>query len=389
MHNVHSRVSSERLAAIEAAVAQDVADRKYWGGAFRVAVHGETVLDMVVGHADEAGEQPLQNDTVFSIFSVSKAFINVLILRSIELGRLALTDRVSEIIPEFSGAPRDQATIYHFLTHTNGMPGVWEPRPGLYFDDLSEMVAEVIAHIHGANVPGARCDYSPMANHVLLAEVLRRIDPQKRTINEILEQDLFEPLGMDDTRLGIRPHMRDRHAFPDHRGIVPISEMSRNYPGKHGIFGAEKHEAVWMGAASTVADMQRFAEMLRQGGSANGVMILSPAMVRLARRNHTRDLPNELYKTVALRSGYEVPPAYMGLGFSVRGEAVVRHQFGMLASPETFGNYGAGSTEYWIDPERGVTFVGLTAGLLGQAANIQRFQRLSDMVTAAIVDEIE
>jgi CubicO group peptidase (beta-lactamase class C family) len=379
-----SGVNADRLALVRQAVEQDIADRKYWGGAIRVTLHGETVLDFAVGHADEGAAQALQTDTVFSIFSATKAFINVLILRSIELGRLALTTRVSEIIPEFSGAPRDQATVFHFLTHTNGLPGVWEPRPGLYFDDLGEMVEAVVAHIHGANPPGVRCDYSPMANHVLLAEVLRRIDPQRRSINEILEQDLFDPLGMGDTRLGIRSHMRERHAFPDHRGIVPIKELSRNHPGDHGIFGAERHEATWMGAASTLHDLTRFATMLRRGGELDGARILSPTMVRLSRKNHTGDLPNELYKTVALRAGYEVPPAYMGLGFSVRGTAIVKHQFGTLTSPETFGNYGAGSTEFWIDPELDLTFVGLSAGLLSQAANIDRFQRLSDLVVGAV-----
>ncbi|EEB0288105.1 beta-lactamase family protein, partial [Salmonella enterica subsp. enterica serovar Typhimurium] len=191
-----------------------MADRKYWGAALRITQGGETLLDIALGHADSAATRQLHTDDVFSIFSVTKAFINVLILRSVELGRIALTTRMSEIVPEFSGAPRERATILHFLTHTTGMPGVWEPKPGLYFDDLTEMVEAVIQNIHGTTEPGTRCDYAPMANHVLLAEVLRRIDPQKRSINDILEQDLFIPLGMNDTRLGVRPHMRDRHIFP-------------------------------------------------------------------------------------------------------------------------------------------------------------------------------
>ncbi|WP_345750851.1 serine hydrolase domain-containing protein [Microbacterium rhizophilus] len=376
--------AQDRLDLLRGVVEDDIAQRKYWGTAITITQHGRTVLDFATGHVDEAQTTPLATDTVFSIFSVTKAFINVLILRAVELGRLALTTRVSEIIPEFSGAPRDRATIYHFLTHTNGLPGVWEPRPGLYFDDLTEIVEAVIENIHGASEPGTRCDYAPMANHALLGEVLRRIDPAKRSINDILEQDLFIPLGMDDTRLGIRPHMRDRHAFPDFRGIVPIKELSRNHPGDHGIFGAETQEAVWMGSASTTRDLTRFADMLRRGGELDGVRILSPVMVALARRNHTGTLPNELYKTVALRAGREAPPAYIGLGFSVRGDALVTHQFGTLTSPETFGNYGAGSTVYWIDPELDATFVGLSTGLLAQAPNIDRFQRLSDIVVGAL-----
>jgi len=373
-----------RLEHLREVLQADVDARKYWGASIRIAQHGEELAHFVVGHADEAQQIPLQDDTVFSIFSVTKAFVNVLILRAIELGRIALTTKVSDIIPEFSGPPRERATIYHFLTHTNGLPGVWETKPGLAFDELSEMVASVVALVHGASEPGSRCDYSPMANHILLGEVLRRTDPQGRSINDIFEQDLLIPLGMDDTRLGLRAHMRPRHVMPDFRGVVPVKHRSNQNDHPDGIFLAERHEAVWMGAASTAQDMGRFAEMLRRGGELDGARILSPAMVRLARRNHTGDFPNELYKAAALRNGYEVPPAYLGLGFSVRGTKIVKHQFGTLTSPETFGNYGAGSTEFWIDPELDATFVGLTTGLLPQGPNIDRFQRLSDIVVSAL-----
>jgi CubicO group peptidase (beta-lactamase class C family) len=379
----NTRIRAERLAALREAVEQDVDANLYWGAAIAVTHRGEVVLDFAAGHADAERTQELRTNTVFSIFSATKAFINVLILRSVELGRIALTTRMSEIIPEFAGAPRDRATIFHFLTHTTGMPGVWEVRPGMYIDDLDEMVEAVCRNIQGSSEPGERCDYSPMANHVLLADVLRRIDPGKRPIAEILEEDLFIPLGMDDTRLGIKPHMRDRHAFPDLRGTVAAKHLSRTAPGDNGIFAAESNEAVWVGSASTTRDLTRFADMLRQGGELNGHRVLSPRMIRLARRNWTGELRNEIYRAVALRAGYPPPPAYLGLGFSVRGDALVRHQFGTLTSPETFGNYGAGSTVFWIDPELDLTFVGLSAGLLPQAQNIDRYQRLSDMAAAS------
>jgi CubicO group peptidase (beta-lactamase class C family) len=379
-----ARISADRLSALRETVERDVADNLYWGAAIAVAHRGEVALDFAAGHADRDRTHQLRTDTVFSIFSATKAFINVLVLRSVELGRFALTTRMSEIIPEFSGAPRDRATIFHFLTHTTGMPGVWEVRPGMYLDNLDEWVQAVCETIQGNVEPGERCDYSPMANHVLLADVLRRTDPGKRPIAEILEQDLFIPLGMDDTRLGIKPHMRERHAFPDMRGTVAVRHLSRTAPGDNGIFAAESNEAVWVGSASTTRDLTRFADMLRRGGELDGHRILSPRMISLARRNWTGELRNEIYRAVALRAGYPPPPAYMGLGFSVRGDALVRHQFGTLTSPETFGNYGAGSTVYWIDPALDLTFVGLSAGLLSQAANIDRFQRLSDIAVAAV-----
>lgn len=378
------KLSLSRLDELKAVVNHDVSTGHYFGASIKVAHAGELVLDHAAGFADENRTSPIAEDSVFSIFSCTKAFINVLILRSVELGRFALTTRMSEIIPEFSGAPRDRATIFHFLTHTTGIPGIWEARPGMYLDKLDEMVAAVCEVAAGSSEPGERCDYSPMVNHVLLGEVLRRTDPARRSINQILDEDLFQPLGMKDSGLGIRAHMKARHAIPDMRGTVPVKALSRTSAGDNGLYEAEVNEATWVGAASTSGDLLRFAEMLRRGGELDGNRVLSPRMIALARKNWTGELPNEIYKAVALRAGYTPPPAYLGLGFSLRGTAMVRHQFGTLTTPETFGNYGAGSTLYWIDPELDLVFVALTSGLLSQAANIERFQKLSDIVVGAL-----
>jgi CubicO group peptidase (beta-lactamase class C family) len=379
-------MSRERLDLLEQAVTRDTESGLYYGANIKIARHGETVLDLAVGYADADRTRKIQADSVFSIFSISKAFINTLTLRAIEQGRFALTTKMVDLIPEFAGPPRDRATIFNFLTHSTGMPGVWEPAPGLDLEALDDSVPAVLKYIQGVVEPGSRCDYAPMANHALLAEVLRRTDPQKRDIRTILQEDLWDPLGMTDTSLGIRADLRDRHVVPDMRGTVPIKSPSKISPGDYGLFTAEYNEVTWAGGASTTADLQKLAEMLRlEGIGATGNRILSPAMVRAARKNWTGDMPNELYKTVALRAGYTPPPAYLGLGWNVRGTGIVNTQLGTLTSPETMGNYGSGSALYWVDPELDLTFVALTAGVMTQAANIGRFQRLSDMVVASAI----
>lgn len=380
-----SLMDAERLGQLERVVRSDIEDGRYFGAAITVARRGETVLDLAVGHADEARTQAIRTDTVFSVFSITKAFVNVLVLRAIEFGRFALTTPLVDIIPEFAGRPRERATIFHFLTHTTGMPGVWEPVPGLLLEDLDEAVAAVVANVHGVVEPGTRCDYAPMAGHVLLGEVLRRTDPAGRPIGRILREDLWDPLGMSDTNLGILPHMRDRHAVPEMRGVLPITSRSRTSPGDYGLYTAERNEAVWAGSASTTGDLHRFMEMLRRGGAAEGGRILSPRMIELARTVWTGEMANELYRSVALRNGDAVPPANLGLGFNVRGQGIYTTQLGTLTSASTFGNYGAGTGLVWVDPETDVSFVGLSAGLLTQSDNIARYQRLSDIVAAAVV----
>ena len=346
--------------------------------------HGTVGLDATIGAADAQGTKPLQPDSVYSLFSLTKAFVNVLILAAVDAGRIALTTRVADIIPEFTGMPRDAVTVYHLLTHTTGMPGVWTPRPGMYEDDLSELVAAVCERVHGAVPPGERCDFAPVANHVLMGEILRRTDPEGRDFGTILQDDLFAPLGMTSTSMGVRPDLADRKVVPDTRGIIPIEVKGRAKPGPYSLFEVESNEAAHVGACSSVADIWTFAEMLRCGGSTGTARTLSPRILDMATRNHTGDLPNELYRAVALRAGWTPPPAYIGLGFSVWGPRLVHHQFGTMTSERTFGNYGAGSTMFWVDPEFGVTFVCLTTGLLPQAQNIERFQRLSDLAMAAV-----
>lgn len=373
----------ERLDHLKAVIEADVARGDYYGAVLKIGRGGMLIFDEAIGHAYAGQERPLRKDDVFSLFSVTKAFTNVLILRAIEEGRFALTTRVRDVLPEFTGRPREEATFFHLLTHQAGMPGVWTPQPGMFLDRLQELYDASIAHVHGTSLPGERCDYSPLVNHVLMGMALVRTDPKGRNFQTLLHEDLFAPLKMYSTSMGLRADLNARHVRPDMRGTVPIKHLSRNLPGDHALFEDPDMEAPHVGCASTCGDLWRFAEMLRREGELEGARILSPRTIRLARRVHTGDKPNELYKGVALRAGWQVPPANQGLGFQVRGTGVFQHLFGQLSSPETFGNYGAGSTMFWVDPEADVTFAFLSAGVMGQAANIERCGKLSDIALSA------
>jgi CubicO group peptidase (beta-lactamase class C family) len=379
-------LSAERLRHLKAVIQDDIAARRYYGAVIKVSLNGEVGLDEVIGSADEAQAQPLSKNSVFSIFSLTKALTNVLGLRAVELGRFALTTKIVDIIPEFKGAPRDKSTLYHLLTHTNGLPGVWTPKPEMCQDNLVELVRAICENVHGVVDPGVRCDYSPVANQVLIGEMLRRTDPKRRSFSDLIHEDLFEPLKMHDTHMGVRPDLRARKVVPDMRGVIPINVPGSTQPGRYGLFEEEVCEAPHIGAVSTTGDIWRFAEMLRRNGELDGVRMLSPRMIEMARQNQTGDLYNEMYRGVALRAGWHnPPPAYIGLGFSLRGTRIVHHQFGTMTSSETFGNYGSGSSMFWVDPATGMTFVCLTAGVMSQAGNIERFQRLSDIATSAVV----
>jgi CubicO group peptidase (beta-lactamase class C family) len=378
-------LSRERLLHLKAVVEEDIRRGLYLGGVLIVARHGEVGLYEALGHADDGRTRAVRKDAVFSIFSVTKAFTNVLVFQAIEQGRIALTTPISSVIPEFSGRGREAITVFHLLTHTSGIPSLYTPREGMCIDRLSEIIEAICQNVFPAEAPGTRVDYSPMVNHALLGEAVRRTDPRQRRYRQIVEDEILRPLKMTDTSVGLRRDLRERHLVPEFRGNAPMSHLGHSNLGPQGAFLEEEAEMPWVGISSTTWDMFRFAEALRRGGELDGTRILGPTILERARECWTGDKPNEVYKRLAQSRGWRVMPAYIGLGFSLRGVEIGQTLFGTLTSPHTFGNYGAGSTLFWVDPALDLTFVGLTTGVMSSGDNIERWQRLSDLVVSAAV----
>jgi len=372
-----------RLADLTAAVERDIAEGLYFGGVIAVRRGGEPAYLKTFGHSTAKKDRAVTEDSVFSLFSVTKAFTNILIFRAVERGLLTLTTPICKIIPEFSGGLRDRITVFHLLTHSAGIPTIYSPRPGMYIDRLDEIIAAICEVAFPIEAAGVRVDYSPMVNHALLGEAARRVDPKKRSYRQILTEDVLQPLGMKDTSMGLRRDLKARHLVPDFRGNYPIAHPGHSNLGPNGAFEEEDAEMPWVGCVSTAGDMMRFAEMLRGGGTLDGVPMISRALVECARTVWTGDKLNEFYAAGIRAAGGIVPPANIGLGFSVRGSQMGTTMFGTLASPNTFGAHGAGTTIFWVDPQRDISFVGLMTGLMPTIDNIWRWQRLSDIVLAA------
>jgi CubicO group peptidase (beta-lactamase class C family) len=372
-----------RLALVEEAVRADIRAGLYHGAVIKVARGGKVALETAIGAADGAQTQPLTLSSVFNIFSVTKAFTNLLVLRAIEQGRFALTTSITELIPEFSGHGREKILMWHLLSHQAGFPILFEVKPGWYINSFEEVSATVIAEVKPVDAPCAKVSYSPLVNHVLMAEALLRTDPRRRRYRQMVQEDILDPLEMRDTAVGLRADLRARKVVPDFRGNYPIGHKSRNVEGPNGAFEDEAAEMPWVGVVSTVPDMFRFADMFRSRGLANGMRMISPAMLDAAARNWTGDMVNELYAQRGRAEGLVPAPAYIGLGFSMRGAALCHHMFGTLASAGTFGNYGAGTSLFWIDPQRDITFTCLSAGVMEHNANMRRFQKLADIILSA------
>ncbi|MBV8854670.1 MAG: beta-lactamase family protein [Sinobacteraceae bacterium] len=381
----HPGFNSDRLEHLTQAVERDIAAGLYFGGVLYVQRGGEPAYLRTFGHSSESRERRVAADSVFNLFSVTKAFTNLLVFQAIERGLLTLTTPIAAIIPEFGGGLRERITFFHLLTHSAGLPSLFEARPGMYIDRLAEVIEAICAVALPVEAAGTRVDYAPIFNHALMGEAVRRVDPQKRSYRQILAEDLFAPLGMRDTSMGLRRDLKPRHLVPEFRGNYPIKHLGHSNLGPNGAFEEEDAEMPWVGCVSTAADMMRFAEMLRRGGALDGKRVVSAAMVKQARTIWTGDKPNEFYASAIRAAGGIAPPANLGLGFSVRGPQMGTSMFGTLASAGTFGAHGAGTTLFWIDPERDISFVGLMTGLMKTVDNLYRWQRLSDILLAAAV----
>jgi CubicO group peptidase (beta-lactamase class C family) len=377
-------LDASRLGRLSSAIKDDIAAEKYDGAVLVVARGGKVALHEAIGFTDRASGRVARTDDVFLIFSITKALTAAAVLMQVDRGELSLTTRAADIIPEFGCKGKQRITIAQMMSHTAGLSAGVPPVPFEMIGDQKTMVA-AICQMAVEGIPGERVNYSPMIAHSLLGEIVRRVDGGSRSFREILAADVFGPLGMNDTSLGLRKDLAPRR--------VPIVVRDRS----EGVFPPEMLEAFntlvkedseipSAGAFSTASDLFRFAEALRRGGELDGARILSPAIIRLATTNQTGMRRNSLWDFALEMRGWEPFPAFLGLTFFLRGIGIFPHWFGNLSSPGTFGAVGAGSTVFWVDPERDLTFVCLTAGLVEETRNVDRFHRLSDLVSSAVID---
>jgi CubicO group peptidase (beta-lactamase class C family) len=371
------------MSRLQKAIEGDVERKLYDGAVTIVAVGGKVVFEHATGFADRVSGKPMRADSVFPIFSVSKAFNAVLVLQRVERGEVSLNTPVREIIPEFGSRGKQRVTIGQLLSHSGGLPASFPAVPTDKIGDLDAVVAAV-CDVGLEAAPGEEVSYSPIMAHAVLGQCVRRLDGGKRKLRDIAREELLEPLGMADTALGATKTLAARAVMPR------VSDESPGMFDAAGLVGLGLAilnpeldiEIPAGGFVSTGADVFRFAEAMRQGGAWNGKRVLSKPMVELATSNHTDTRPNDLWTYARELKGWPLFPANLGLGFFLRGEGLQPTYFGHLSTPGTYGAMGAGTTNFWVDPVRNITMVCLTTGFLEEANSALRFQRLSDVAIA-------
>jgi CubicO group peptidase (beta-lactamase class C family) len=370
------------FARLEASLLADIDGGRCDGVAMRVTQRGRTLYEGVHGFADRAAGRPLAPGDVFVSMSVGKQFTNMVLLGLIEEGRLSLNTQLAEVLDAFKGPAWRGATIAQLFMHSAGvLPAVPQVPPDMLI--RPERLAAFVAASGPQYTPGTRIDYSIIAAHAVLAEIARAIDGGTRSFAEIVRERLFIPLGMHDTFLGPREDLLARACPVKACYDTPGLADPRALEGLGALLCIPGGEVPAGGYFTTLGDLQRFVDMLASGGALDGRRVLSRSMLAFCTRNRSGDRPNHLWDYTRAFRGWEPWPACLGYGFYVRGDCLTPGPFGVLNSEGTFGGIGAGSTAFWVDPERALGVVFLSSGLMEDSYHLQRLQRLSDLAILA------
>ncbi|GAB3254433.1 serine hydrolase domain-containing protein [Arthrobacter pigmenti] len=379
------------LEVLDETIREDIERGDYHGANIIVARHGEVAMCGSYGVADIETGRPTQRDDVYRILSMSKGFTNALVFRALSEGKLMLSTRVVDLIPEFFGtepfraARKEKINLAHLLTHRAGMPAT--PNPGLGPDGFA-VLADVIEALGGVDVvhePGTNLNYSAAINHALIGEMVRRAYGAS-SFRELMEEKTFGPIGMGKSRFGMPAEWQDQ--------AVPLKVIVANdswlkpedIECLNEVIDRADAEMPWVGAVSTIDDVFAFTEMLRnKGRTANGEQLIGQSVLDFATTNQTGDQINDLYGMVAAARNWELPPGNMGLGMALAGTGTHARFFGPFVSPRTFGSYGAGSSLLWVDPVTDVSFCFLSSGVMDEGDNVARFQKLSSIAASAVV----
>jgi methyl acetate hydrolase len=359
---------SELQEVINQAVAQQNAP-------FLVAMTGNSGGVTWSGAAGQAApNQEATINTVFRIFSMSKAVGSLAAMILMDRGKLDPNSAVESILPEFAAlkvlhgfddkgpilrAATVKATVRHLATHTSGLAyEFWNANMQRYMEAtgaptiLSGLISAMNYPLQFE--PGTRWDYGISTDW--LGRVVEKLDG--RRIDKFCQEEIFEPLGMVDTAFEVLPHMAARLATVNIRGE----------DGKFGDFTIappSNPEFYGMGHAlySTAPDYMRFLRLFLNKGMLDGKRLLSEAGLEKMLKNQIGELPIPCLKSTAppLTADAEFFPgkkkshsmAFMRFDEDIPGMRAANSQ----------GWAGVLNSHYWFDPKNDVTGILMTQSL--------------------------
>ena len=370
-------MSTSRLERIRPVMQRWVDDGKIPGALTMIAREGKLVHFEKCGTQDVASATPIEFDTIFRIYSMTKPITSIAVMMLYEEGHFQLGTPVSEFIPAFKDMQvyteggtdivdaETEMTVKHLLTHTSGLiyggdgehPIHQRYRGANYYRGDLAYMAQELGKIPLYYPPGDAWSYG-MSTDVLgyLVEVVSGMP-----FAEFLETRIFQPLGMHDTAFSVPEEKADRYMTlyePAEDGGIQVIENAPVSSGPLSFF-----HSGGAGLQSTAADYLRFCQMLLNAGELDGERLLGRKTVELIRMNHISDEWQPLERTGC---GF-------GLGFAVVMDVAETNGPGSLG---TYSWGGLASTTFWIDPVEALIGVLMTQ-LIGDSPFHAQFRVLT------------
>ena len=391
----------DRLARIETHLRAKYIDGGRFPHAALLIGCGDEVAHLSVMGDARPGE-PLKPDAIFRIMSMTKPITSIAFMQLVEQGRVALSDPVTKVLPEFKNTgvfvagggdtpfvirpPAAPMRMVDLLRHTSGLTYGFQERTNVdaayrkgrfeRFDGgtMDEFVAKVAA-LPLEFDPGTAWNYSVSTD--VVGAIVERISGQ--TLAEYFAEHIFSPLGMVDTFFQVPVDKLDR--VPDSFVWNADTRMKLYDTGAKSAWGrAPGYFSGGGGLCSTIGDYHRFARMLLNGGEFDGARIVSPHTLRLMTANHIpggRDL-TEMSKSLFSEADYA------GMGFGL-GFASVLDPAATLVPGNTGEFFWGGmfSTAFFVDPVDDVIMIFMTQLMPSNSYPVRR--EIKTMLYSALI----
>nr|WP_211177869.1 serine hydrolase domain-containing protein [Pseudonocardia acidicola] len=395
---------ADRLRRIDTHFRRYVDDSRLAGWAIAVARRGRVAHLSHYGRRDVEAGLPVEGDTIWRIYSMTKPITSVAALMLYEQGALELTDPVSRYIPSFAdlrvykaGSALNPATtpvtepirVWHLLTHTAGLTyGFHHAHPvdemyrlkGFEFGaprgmDLAA-VCDAYAQLPLLFQPGSEWNYSVATD--VLGRVVEVASGQ--SLDRFFAERIFGPLGMTETAFSV--------TTPE--GLARLASLYVPRPGGGLVRNSAMGDAITReptmlsgggGLASTAYDYHRFTQMLAGGGELDGERLLSPRTVRFMTRNH---LPGNAELDTFGRPIFS-ESSFAGVGFGLGFSVVTDPAAGkVLTNAGEYAWGGLASTAFYVDPVEEITALFFTQLMPSSTYPIR--SQLRALVNQALVD---
>jgi CubicO group peptidase (beta-lactamase class C family) len=362
------RLERGRLDQLARAIQAHIADGRYPGAQIAVARWGKLALLRTFGDATiDPTRVPAADDTLWLLYSNTKVITACAVWLLVERGALAFTDTIAQHVPGFEANGKGDITLIQLLTHQGGFPSADVPKEAWEDHDL---LRRTVCSFTLEWTPGSRVFYHGRAAHwtaAVLIEALTRQD-----YRAFIRENVIEPLGLAGELFVGVPDVDAKRAVDMHE---PSADGART------VKRADENNAAFRragtpggGGYATARAMAAFYQMMVNGGTLNGVRLLSPRLVQYVTGNFTGDVVD----------GYMGMPMHRGLGPHSRGTTPTIRGLGSLASPRTFGHGGVGSSYCWGDPDSGVSFAYLTNSRVPDPWHSRRLDLISNYVHSSI-----